>query len=90
MNQQNEVDPVLKNDRVHVHNEARWDKKQKKILLNIIKFTLSSENSGMSTAKYLIYTQSNYTKYSIILFQKILTKDVLFLHSNLGAHLGPK
>lgn len=23
MNQQNEVDPVLNNDRVHVHNEAK-------------------------------------------------------------------
>lgn len=59
MNQQNEVDPVLKNDRVHVHNEARQNKngtKTKKILLSIIKFTLPSENSGMSTAKYLIYT----------------------------------
>lgn len=58
--------------------KQKWDKKLKKILLNIIKFTLSSENSSMSTAKYLIYTQSNYTKYSIILFQKILTRCTVF------------
>lgn len=33
MNQQNEVDPVLKNDRVHVHNEqdkTKMGQKQKK------------------------------------------------------------
>lgn len=84
MNQQNEVDPVLNNDRVHGHNEARWNKngtKNKKITVEHIKFTLSSENSGMSSAKYLIYTQSNRTKYSIILFKKILTRCTVF-HNN--------
>lgn len=57
-------------------DETKMGQKTKKITVEHIKFTLSSKNSGMSTAKYLIYTQSNHTKYSIILFKKI--QDVLF------------